>query len=461
MLRALWFLLKAAVLLGAIVWVTRQPARPVDITTPWFDGGTYAVEIDAAFLLFLLALLLFAATRIDRIWRAFVSMPAVYRRYRRAARREKGYRTVTDGLVAVAAGDAQAATKLSRRAEDMIPGTPLTKLLSAQAALLSGNAPKARRQFAELLDDRSAAFFGVRGLLNETLAEGNYREALALARRAEELQPKRIWIIRTLFDLETRNREWLKAERTLRKAEKIRVFDRAAAAAHRQAIWTAMSQDAEARGEPAAALRLAESAFRLDPGFTPAALRVAGLLEAKGKRRAAVKAVEAAWTRNPHPALAALWMSWAPAPKKSKSIYDAGREGYEWAKRLFDLAPEHRDAHRLLGHAALDARLWREARTHLATGGDYRLLARLEREESGNEAKAREWLEQAAENPPDPRWVCRACGHAAPDWQALCRHCGHFNSVSWLTPSLDPHAPAPKAIAPGTDLLSPPRYAEV
>jgi HemY protein len=296
--------------------------------------------------------------------------------------------------------------------------------------------------------------------LNETLAAGDYREALALVRRAEELQPKRAWVVRTLFDLETRNREWLKAERTQRKAEKLGLFDPDAATAHRQAIWTAMSQDAEARGEEKAALRLAESAWKLDAGFTPAALRLAGLLEARGKRRAALKIVERAWEKNPHPALGALWMSWAPAAKKTKSLYDAGRGAYDWAKRLDDLAPGHRDGQRLLGQAALDARLWREARAHLVQGADYRLLARLEQEESGNEAKAREWLEKAAESPADPRWTCRACGHAAASWQALCPHCGHFNSLSWLTPGFETHEPQ-KAIAPGHDLLGPPRYAEI
>lgn len=453
MLRALWFFAKVAVLCGLVVWLTLQPAQWVSIT-----GFGYEVQIQASFLLAVVALILYLATRIDRVWRAFVSMPRLYRRYRRAARREKGYHTLTHGLVAIAAGDAEGAERLSKRAENLIPHTPLTKLLTAQAALLNGNAPKARRHFADLLDDKAAAFLGVRGLLNETMSAGNYREALDLIRHAEKLQPARAWVIRTLFDLETRHHEWLKAERTLRKALKLGVFDAPTAARYRQAIWTAMSADTQEQGENAAALNLAKSALSIDTGFTPAATRAARLSDERGKRRQALKIVETAWSKNPHPDLAALWMLWAPPMKKQKSLYDAGRDIYNWAKRLDDLNPGHREGHRLLGNAALQFKLWKEAREQLTAGMDYRGLARLEREENGNECKAREWLEMAADAPPDPRWTCASCGHGAPEWQALCRHCGHFGTVNWAVPSLDVHQPQQHhALHFGHGILEPPR----
>jgi len=240
MLRALWFTAKLAAACALAVWLVQTPGK-VEIV--WRG---YLIETSAAALLLFLALILLLWTVVYRLWRGFVSMPAVYRRYKIAVSREKGYRAVTDGLVAVAAGDGVAAEKFSRRAESMIPGTPLTRLLTAQSALMNGDAPRARREFANLLEDGSAAFFGVRGLLNETLAEGNYSEALDLIRRADELQPRRLWVVRSLFDLETRNREWLKAEKTLRRAEKLGVFTKEQAIRHRQAIWTALASDSMA-----------------------------------------------------------------------------------------------------------------------------------------------------------------------------------------------------------------------
>ena len=52
-------------------------------------------------------------------------------------------------------------------------------------------------------------------------------------------------------------------------------------------------------------------------------------------------------------------MALLPAGKKSASVYDEGREACDWAKRLYDLRPEHRDSLRLMGAAALEARRWR------------------------------------------------------------------------------------------------------
>lgn len=450
MIRALWFMAKLGLVTWLAVFLVRQPGK---VSIEW-QG--YLIETSFSFLLVSALLVMVLWTLFYRLWRGVVNVPAVYRRYKIATGREKGYRAVTEGLVAVAAGDAQGADKYARRAENMIPGMPLTRLLTAQAALMNGNAPKARREFTNLLEDGSAAFFGVRGLLNETLSEGNYREALDLARRAETLQPRRVWVVRTLFDLETRNREWLRAEKTLRKAEKLGIYSKDDATHHRQAIWTALA--GESMGTPQVAIRYCQSALGLGYGFTPAAVLLARLYDAAGDRKSAIRTVEKAWAANPHPALSTLWAAYAPEGKKGKvvSVYDAHRDVYDWFRKLYDLNPQHRDSMRALGSAATQARLWKEARELLMKAMDYRALAKLERAETGNEARAREWLEQAAENPPDSRWVCTQCGSHANDWSALCPRCGSFDRLAWLTPSVETHDPQRRIAGMETGLISPP-----
>jgi len=452
MIRALWFLAKLTALVAAAIWLVHEQGT---VSIVW-QG--YLIETSTSAVLVTLAVVFILWTYSYRIFRAFVGVPRLYRRHQISKMRENGYRAVTQGLVAIAAGDGRSAEKYAKRAEDMIPGTPLTRLLVAQTALLNGNAPKARREFAELLDDNDAAFFGVRGLLNETLQQGNYREALTLIRKADELQPGRDWVIRALFDLETRNREWPKAERTLKKAEKLGLIDKDTGRHHRQAIWTAMADENILLSHTAVATRLAESAFGLDAAFTPAALRLVALYTAAEKRRAAIKTIEKSWAANPHPALATLWMNFQPPVKKQKSLYDAGRETFDWMKQLYDLQPQHRDSNRALGAAALQARMWKEARDYLAKANDYRMLARLEREESGNEGKAREYLELAAEAPADARWVCRSCGHVAFDWQGLCPRCGAFDQLTWMTPLLEAHDPKAVPALPQGAFIEPPPH---
>lgn len=471
MLRALWFLLKVSMLAGLLIWLSHQPENWVTITagTPVTENppkwglpqtGVYEIQVQSSFLIFLVIFVLFIATRLDRIWRAFVSVPKVLRRYRALQRREKGYLAVTQGLVAIAAGDPQGADRCAKRAEGLVPGTPLTRLLTAQNALLNGNAPKARREFAALLEDDSAAFFGVRGLLSEAVAAGDYPAALDLIRRADRLQPQRVWVVRNLFELEARNREYLRAEKTLKRAEKLGIYPKEKAAALRQTLWTAMAIDAKAAAhtpaEMTAALRMAENAFKIDNGFTPAAATLAKLQGEVGKRGAALKTILKAWNANPHPELAAIWSGHVPAPKKGTSIYDTGRNNYQWMLHLQQNRPEHRDGLRALGHAALDAKLWKEARDPLLQAQDYRALARLEREEKNDDAKARSWLEMAADATAEPKWVCAPCGHASAQWTAICPHCGQFGAASWMIPQGETHEPLKRAVGYDAGILSPP-----
>ncbi len=451
MLRALWFLLRLSLLVAGIVWVAQYPGH-VEI-----EWRGYLVETSVGFLATVLAGFLFAWTVFYRLYRAFVSVPDAFRRYRISANREKGYLAVTQGLVAVAAGDAHAADKFAQRAESIIPGTALTKLLVAQTSLMNGNAPKARRVFADLLEDEHAAMFGLRGLLNETLQAENYAEALQYARQALKLQPKRIWVIRTLFDLETRNRDWIKAVETLERGTKLKVFDAKTSIAHRQALLAARAEEEMRQGDIKKAIKLADKSWALDRSFIPPALLLVRLYTQANKNRAALKTIEKAWAANPHPDLSEVWMRHRPPARKARSIYEEGKELYAWARPLYDMHPQHHHSHQLLGRAALEARMWREAREHLKKAEDYRGLARLERAETGNEAKAREWLEIAADAPPEPKWVCHTCGHAALDWNALCRQCTGFNTYGWMIPGTEGHTPVRHAVGFDAGLIAPPR----
>lgn len=454
MLRAVWFLAKVVLIVAAIGWIGPMIGW---LNIDWMG---YKAEIHGGFALIILFAFLFAVIHLDRIWRGFVSMPAALRRYRDIVRQDKGYKALTQGLVAVAAGDARAAEKSARHAENLIPHTALTKLLTAQTALLNGNTPKARREFLALLDDSDAAFFGLRGLLTQTLKEGDYAEALQLIRKADALQPKRQWVVRTRFDLEARNRCWAEAEDVLKKAERLGVFDTAAARRHRQALLTARARQNAKDGFIPLAAKQAAKAFGYNHGFSPAALLAATLYQELGKTRAATRTIEKAWQQGPHPSLAAFWMTLMPQAKKEPSVYDTGKDVYLWVKRLADINPTHRDSQRALGAAALQAKMWKEARERLIHAADYRLLALLERDETGNDTKAREWLEIAAEYPPDPKWVCADCGHVTAQWTPLCTGCGVFNQQDWITPTAEKHGNG-KQITQlfDGDLIAPPQAA--
>ena len=94
-----------------------------------------------------------------------------------------GYRALTQGMVAVAAGDAEEAQKLARKADALLAEPPLTLLLSAQAAQLNGDeTARPQRYFTAMLDRAETEFLGLRGLI---------MQALKRRRRGDGAAPRR------------------------------------------------------------------------------------------------------------------------------------------------------------------------------------------------------------------------------------------------------------------------------
>ena len=99
-------------------------------------------------------------------------------------RERKGYQALSEGMLAIASGDAAAAMSKARKAESYLQKPALTNLLAAQAAEMAGDKAKAEQVYKSLLQDPETKFVGVRGLLKQRLADGNTEVALKLAEKA-------------------------------------------------------------------------------------------------------------------------------------------------------------------------------------------------------------------------------------------------------------------------------------
>jgi HemY protein len=154
-----------------------------------------------------------------------------------------------------------------------------------------------------------------------------------------------------------------------------------------------------------------------------------------GKARPASRFIQNAWARTPHPALASSY----------GEIGDGGNDALRRVKRLEKLLsfnPDHPESHIALAEAALQAKLWGEARKHLesAAGEDpsarvCRMMAELEERSGGNSENVRSWLIRASDAPPDAAWVCADCGAAWDEWTATCGSCDAFGSLAWEPPA--------------------------
>ena len=427
MLRALLFVLVVGVLTALAVWLAEQPGS----VTLYWQG--YRVDTSFAVLAGAIVALAALTAFLYRLWTYFSGMPARVGRARRDTRRRRGYLALTRGMVAVAAGDADEARRQVSRADGLLGDPPLTMLLSAQSAQLSGDEETSRKFFTAMLERPETEFLGVRGLLVRAIKRDDWDEALILARRAYRLKPKSEWVTGNLFDLQVRAGQWADAEITLGESLKKKLVTADRGNHRRAVLGYQRSLDMEASGDKAEALKLATKAHDRDPTFIPAAVQVAELLVATGKPRKAIAVVEQAWRRTPHPDLFRAFRSASPAADALQTM--------RVVENLAKLNPEHEESRLAVAAAALEAQLWGEARKHLdpLAGNNpsarvCRLMARLEESQHGDMVRAREWLMRASMADPDPMWVCESCGNAAPQWSIQCGKCGSFDSFGWRTP---------------------------
>ena len=303
MRRALPALLAIALVVAAAVFFADRPGT---IAVTWL-GWRIDVALGVAVLVLVAAVVVLWAvlSLLARLIRA----PRHFAGRRRDQRRLEGYRALTSGLVAVAAGDARAAERLHKRAELMfrkgqLESPPLTRLLSAQAALMRGDGAKAEGEFSAMLGDPETEFLGLRGLILQALKRGDDATALKLTTRANQLKPSTAWVLQSQLALETRAQEWRKATATLKQAVKKGAISAETGRHYQATLLIAHSRRAAGEGLGRDALSYAAQAHGLDEGFAPAAVHYARLLRDNNRTAKGLRALETAWAREGHPQVA-------------------------------------------------------------------------------------------------------------------------------------------------------------
>ncbi|HEU0118325.1 MAG TPA: heme biosynthesis HemY N-terminal domain-containing protein [Alphaproteobacteria bacterium] len=424
----LGFIIRLAIFLTLAVWLADRPGTARIV---WHD---YVIETSAAFLGLCALASGFVFYLIFRFWHLLRHGPERWRMHRRLQKMRRGQEQLTEGLIAVAGGNAAEAGRLAVGARKLLGPTAATQLLQAQAAQLAGDRKAAKAIFQNLASNPSTAILGYRGLIMEARRDQDWAEVGALVEKLRETKPNTPWLHLIRFELLARKQEWSEAGLALTQASAAHLMEPAQTKEARAALLTAASQDAAKSGDEDKALQSAEQAVKQANHWLPAIINLAQRQMGSGHTRAAQRTVEKYWGRMPHIQLANAYCT---------ANLDA-LAAYRQLERLCHANENAAVSHLALAQAALDADIWGEARRHLialvshgdATQGVYRMLARLERRESGDEQAALQWMTKAADAPADPVWLCDACGGPHENWQATCHHCGSFNTLEWQSPGV-------------------------
>lgn len=348
-------------------------------------------------------------------------------------RERKGYEALSEGLFALASGEGHLAMAKAKRADKYLDRPDLTTLLTAQAAEMTGDTRTAEASYRKLLEKEDTRFVGVRGLMNQKLAEGDTDTALGLARKAFEINPKHEEVQNTLLKLQAEKADWSGARETLGAKLKSGNLPRDVHKRRDAVLALSEAKDIFDEGQSMEAREAAIQANKLSPDLIPATVMAARAMIANDNARGASRILSKTWGVNPHPDIAAAFAEIAPdeAPearlKRFRALTKQNPDHPETRMLLAELniAAEHfPDAKRALGHLV----------TEDPTARSLTLMAAIERGEGADDAVVRGWLTRALTAPRGPQWICDNCQHIHAAWTPVCNNCGAFDTLEWKRP---------------------------
>lgn len=424
MVRVLVYLLVIAALAAGAVWLAD---RPGEVSILW-QG--YRIETSVVIAAIGVVVLAFLALVAWAVMRFVFGLPTAFGFASRARRRARGFEAISRGMVAIGAGDPVAAGRYAVDARKFAASEPLTLLLEAQSAQLSGDRGQAEAAFKAMLDKPETRVLGLRGLFVEARRRGDMAAARAFADDAVRRSPSLAWANDALLDFHTAAGDWQAARTAVERRAALRLADKGEAKRQRAVLLAAEALEAKDR-EPEKALAAALEAVKLAPGLTPAAALAGRMLSERGDIKKAARLLEAAWKQVSHPDIANAYLDVRPG--------DSARDRLARAEMLTKLRPADPEGVLALAGAAIHAQDFARARATLkpllAGGASVRaclLMAELEEAEHGATGRVREWLARATRAPRDAAWV--ADGLVSDQWLPVSPISGRLDAFVWTVP---------------------------
>lgn len=439
MLRVLFYFVVVAALGFGFAWLADRPGE-LDVT---FAGNHYNVPLITA-----VAGIVAIVAAILILWwlvKSIIQSPYTLRRHFRARKRDRGYQSLSTGLIAAGAGDAEAARRMTKQAGKLLSSDqePLIKLLEAQTAMLEGRTEDARKGFEAMVDDPETRLLGLRGLYIEAQRVGALDAARHYAAEAASQAPQLEWASSAMMGQLCAEGDWDAALKLVDARKQALAHSKDVVKKERAALLTAKAM-AVADVDHAQAKALALEANKLTPDLVPAAVVAARALFSDGDMRKGSKILEAAWKRFPHPDIASTYVYARSG--------DTAQDRLKRAKHLVSLRSNNAEGSLALARAAYEAgdyRLARDSAEQVLRASPresaYMLLADIEEAETGDQGKVREWLARAVKAPRDPAWT--ADGYVSEQWSPVSPVTGRLNSFEWKVPVVE-LAPAIEAEKP-------------
>lgn len=423
MIRILIFILSAVLLAGTVTVLSSFDSR--------ISGEAFGVRFDAhsGVIIGFFLLALATAIYVTHVTKNIIEIPTKMRARDKEAKRARGVTALTRGLEAVAVGDGTAAAHHARIARRHLDDLALTRLLSAQAAQISGDGDGAQKSYQAMLEAPETEFLGLKGLYLSAVHDGAEEKARGFAARAFELRPNARWAFDAVFDHGLKAGSWRETRDAVEQAARNKLISAQEARRAAAALLTADAYTSETSGDNTAALTEGEKALKSASDFAPAAVLAATLHTDAGSKGKAMKALETAYASAPHVALVACAQTISTEQPAEK------RAGF--FERLVKKNPDARESALLTAKAHVLRENWEGAVDALEPfsadmfyAHEITVMAEAIAGHSGDEA-AKPWFERAAHAPRDPRPGAEGVFNLTREgWGALVKEYAFHNRLS-------------------------------
>jgi HemY protein len=423
MFRIVLFLVLIALAAWGAAWVADQPGE-VALS---LGGAKYIVTLPL-FALFL-GIVIVLAMLVLGFLVIVLRTPGRINRGRLERRIVRGRNAITHGLLAIGHGDAAAARRHADDARRFAGHDPLALLLHAQSAQLDGDRDGAKAAFSSMAEREDTRLLGLRGLFIEAQRADDAVAAVMIAEEALKLSPSSTWASHAVLGFRCAQGDWDSALKILDHDHESGLLDKASWRRRRGVLLTARALELEKVDRDLSRESVME-AVKLAPTLVPAAVLAAKFESEAHQVRRAMRLVEAAWLKHPHPDLADAYAH--------VRLGDSARQRLVRVETLAAKTPDAVEGKLAVARAAIDASEFAKAREALAslvaipTQRVAMLMAEIERTEHGDSGKARTWTLRAVRARHDPAWT--ADGYVSDRWRPVSPVTGRLDAFQWQTP---------------------------
>lgn len=426
MLGLIVFLIIIFLVAAGFAWLADQPGSLLILKLGGFEFAEENLAIIAAIAFAILLVIIFVWIIITTVWKTPSNVGGFFKN----RRREKGWRAIADGVIAVGAGDLYAAKRAAKQSAKLLPEESVSGLLAAQAAQMEGKQDAARHAFQTMLAKPETKVLGLRGLYMEAEASGEREAARLLVEQAVAEQPGIEWSGKALLAMQALEGDWDAALITLAQNADAKLYDKKEAKRLRAVLLTASAIQLET-GDPQKAKTHALEAHRLAPELVPASTVASQILARLSEIRKATKVIETSWKLMPHPELMEAYIHVRSG--------DSGIDRLKRAETLSRLRPNHPEGLMGVAQAKIDLQDWDGARdtlNDLANNAQTErvclMMSEIEEGQYGDRGRMREWLSRAVRAPRDAVWT--ADGYIADEWAPISPISNELDAFEWRVP---------------------------